>query len=293
MALTATYRGMALTATHIDAPDGTRLGAAIAQPAQPGDGWVVIGGATAVPQSYYHPLAEWLTAHAGVNVLTFDYRGVGASRPASLRGYRADYGDWVTDLDAAIAYAAGRGPTVVVSHSFGGQAFGLGDGHRRTRGLYAFGLGAGWHGYMPRAEAIRVRAFWHGIAPVAVRLFGYLPGRRLGMGEDLPLGVYRQWRRWCAMPDHFFDDPTLDAAGRFARVRVPVVGVNSVDDRWSGPESAEVLLSRYPDATAITVRPADHGLSAIGHMKYVRPACDALWPSLADWVTERLAARAG
>lgn len=25
----------------------------------------------------------------------------------------------------------------------------------------------------------------------------YLPGARLGLGDDLPLGVYRDCRRWC------------------------------------------------------------------------------------------------
>lgn len=272
---------------HLTTSDGARLGGACFHPTPASDRWVVVGGATAVPHTYYHPLAEWLADRAAVNVLTFDYRGVGDSAPDGLRGYAAGYLDWVTDLDAAIAHAAGRGPTVVVSHSFGGQAYGLGEGHRRTRGLYAFGMGAGWHGFMSFGEALKARLFWHVITPPAVALWGYLPARRLGFGEDLPRGVYRDWKRWCGFPDHFFDDPGLDAAARYARVEAPVVGINASDDAWSGPESAAVLLSRYPNADAITVEPSRYGLDAIGHMRYVRPACEALWTPLVVWLEER------
>jgi predicted alpha/beta hydrolase len=135
-------------------PDGTKLGATLFHG---GDrGWVVVGGATGVPQVYYRHLAEWLAETQRLNVLTFDYRGIGASKPTSLRGFAADLRTWASDLRAAVDYAADRGPTAVVGHSFGGHAFGMTEGHRRTVGLYTFGSGSGWSGWMPTAEQWRV-----------------------------------------------------------------------------------------------------------------------------------------
>ena len=53
---------------------------------------VVIAPATSVHSRYYHRFADHLFQQ-GFDVLTFDYRGIGHSRPPSLRGFRAD---WVT-----------------------------------------------------------------------------------------------------------------------------------------------------------------------------------------------------
>ena len=271
-------------------PDGTRLGATLV----PGrsDRWIVIAGATAVPHRYYRPLSEWLSERLGANVLSFDYRGIDASKPDSLVGFQADYRQWATDLATAIDYAADRGPTVVVGHSFGGHAFGMTDAHDRTLGLYTFATGAGWHGHMVPTEAIKAWVLWNLVGPPLTRWFGYLPMSKLGMGEDLPLGVYRDWKRWCAHADYFFADPEAEFVHRFDEVRVPVVGVNSTDDAWAHPASAWAFLKHYPTYEPRPVSPADNGLEAIGHMAYVRPKCGALWKPLERWISDRFDADA-
>lgn len=268
--------------------DGTRLGANL-QPGS-GTGFVVVGGATAVPQRYYRRIAEWLTEATGASVLTLDYRGIGESKHASLRGYQATYRDWARDLASGIEWAADRGPTVVVGHSFCAHAFGMTPAHARTRGAYVFAGGAGWHGWMTRGEALKVWAMWNVIGPPMVAWHGYLPSRQLGLGENLPRGVYQDWRRWCRYPNYFFDDPTAEFTGEFARVEAPVVAVNSVDDAWAPPASAQAFFAHYPNHQLVTVRPSDVGGDAIGHLDYVRPRCRALWPALGDWVQDRLAA---
>lgn len=52
---------------------------------------------------------------------------------------------------------------------------------------------------------------WHLLGPVATRLYGYQPMSALGLGEDIPLDVYRDWKRWCQYPHYFFDDPQARA----------------------------------------------------------------------------------
>jgi predicted alpha/beta hydrolase len=272
-------------------PDGTQLGATVT----PGrrDEWVVIGGATAVPHRFYGPLSEWLSAEHGLNVLSFDYRGVGASKRAPLPGFEASYDDWASDLDVAIGWAADRGPAVVMGHSFGGHAFGMGEGHARALGLYTFATGAGWAGHMPCGEGLKVRALWNLIAPPLVAWKGYLPFSMVGMGEDLPRGIYADWKRWCAYPNYVFDDPERgeEMEARFARVEAPVVGVCSTDDAWAGEASARAFLSHYPDHDVRVVTPADVGVPSIGHMGYVRPKCEALWHPMVEWFEARFRAR--
>lgn len=274
---------------YLQNPDGTELGATLVLGRT--DRWVVIAGATAVPHTYYLPLAKWLASSTGANVLCFDYRGVGASRNGPLRGFQADYRQWATDLATAIDYAADRGPVVVVGHSFGGHAFGMTDAHERTLGLYTFATGAGWHGHMPPLEALRAWTMWNLVSPVLSRWYGFLPMSKVGMGEDLPMGVYRDWKRWCAHPNYFFDDPDAEFTANFEQVRVPVVGVSSTDDPWGNPVSAWALLSHYPTYDPRPISPVDFGLESIGHFAYVRPRCSPLWEPLTEWVELRFRAR--
>jgi predicted alpha/beta hydrolase len=86
-------------------------------------GTVIINPATGVPARYYHRYAAFLAAH-DFDVLTYDYRGIGRSRPASLCGCRYRWRDWgEKDFDAALRFAKARDPhsaVLVVGHSIGG-----------------------------------------------------------------------------------------------------------------------------------------------------------------------------
>jgi predicted alpha/beta hydrolase len=276
----------------LTARDGYRL-AATRYPVQGTPrGRLVVAGATGVPQRFYRRFAEYAAAR-GHTTLTLDYRGVGASRPASLRGFQMDYLDWArldlaAAVDAALHPAADDGtPLFMVGHSYGGHAFGLLPQHPRVAGFYTFATGAGWHGWMPPLERLRVLAMWRVIGPVATRLAGYLPWSRLGMGEDLPLGVYRQWRHWCSFPRYFFDDPALSAemTERFASVRTPIVAANALDDLWAPPASRDAFMAGYSRAgwRALDIDPRASGLGPIGHMGYFRPAAQSLWQGVLDW----------
>lgn len=260
----------------------------------PGDaarGVVVMAGATGVAQRYYRRFAEALVEQR-LEVFTLDYRGIGESKPSSLRGFDCRYADWVADLDAVVDAALARGPTVVVGHSFGGHAFGQLARPNDTRGLFTVASGAGWAGYMPLGERLRIEAFWRVLGPVATRLHGYAPGRVWG-GEDLPLGVYENWKRWAARPHYFFDDATLDMQAVFDRVTVPVVGVTATDDLWASPRSQQAFLSHYRNAplTLETQSPRSLGATSVGHMGHFKKAVlPAFLPRVLRFIDERLGA---
>ena len=66
------------------------------------------------------------------------------------------------------------------------------------------------------------------------------------MGEDLPMGVYRQWKRWCRYPHYFLDDPSMQrAVSDFDRIRSPIMAANSIDDRWAPPVSRDAFMVGY------------------------------------------------
>jgi predicted alpha/beta hydrolase len=273
----------------LTADDGYRLAATIFP--THGSDWIVVGSATAVPRRFYRRFARYAQAR-GVNVITTDYRGIGGSRPpGGLRGFMPDYVDWSRqDLAAAVAYASDRGPSYLVGHSLAGHAIGLLPDPYRLRAAWVAAGGAGWHGYMPSREQRKVWLLWNVIGPVATRLLGYQPMKAFGIGEDIPVSVYRRWKQWCRFPHYFFDDPdpvSRDLVAGFAGVGIPIAAVNATDDWWALPASRDAFFKGYTGATveAVTVTPAELGVREVGHMGYFREHVGrALWPRTMDWL---------
>ncbi len=281
---------------HLRAGDGYPL-TALLYPAQGAlRGHIVVAGATGVPQVFYRHFAAY-AAEQGYQVLTLDYRGIGLSRPASLRGFRMRYLDWAHhDLSAAVeAMTSDAAPLFMVGHSFGGHAFGLLPNHRRVARFYTFATGAGWHGWMPRSEQIKVLLMWHLVGPLLTLSHGYLGWSKLGFGEDLPLDVYRDWKHWCRFPRYFFDDPAMShVQNSFDAVTTPIVAANATDDLWAPPASRDAFMAGYRSAawTARDIDPRKSGLGRVGHMGYFHRQAMPLWHDALGWFGEHAGAPA-
>ena len=258
---------------------------------------LVMAGATGVPQGFYRRFAQFASSQ-GYAVMTLDYRGIGRSRPASLKGFRMDYLDWGRqDLAAAVDAMSTPGlPLYVVGHSYGGHAFGLLPNHHKVAALYTFATGSGWHGWMPLRERLRVLLLWRVIGPVIVGLKGYLAWSWLGMGEDLPVDVYHQWKRWCTFPRYFFQDPNMaHLKAGFDSVRSPIMACNALDDLWAGPNSRAAFMAGYSNVVvqATSVDPGSAGMGPIGHMGYFKQNCLPLWQGALHWLEQHGGAPAG
>ena len=97
---------IAVADTTIVARDGYALAATVYEPERP---WraTLLSSATAVPRKIYRAFATFL-AENGFAVLTYDYRGIGGSRPKSLKGFEARMRDWASlDVSAAIGSTCG------------------------------------------------------------------------------------------------------------------------------------------------------------------------------------------
>lgn len=247
---------------------------------------IVIACATGAPQRFYRGFAEFMNTR-GRDVVTFDYRGVGRDKPKSLRGFDASFIKWAElDLDAVVGWAAQHGTVDMVGHSFGAQALGHLTNKHHVRSLVAFGMGSGHHSYMKRSEQLKVHFLWHVLAPVLAATHGYLPSSLVGIGEDLPLGVYHDWKRWCNFPRYWFSDPSVDFKPRFAAVRSRILSVSAEDDAWAPHSSTDMYSSHYTGAQVDKLRliPRELGLKSIGHMGFFRREAGAqIWPRVAAW----------
>lgn len=272
----------------LSAADGYKISSIRYSPAGPVRANLIVAGGIGVPQRFYRRFAKFAAA-AGFSTLTLDYRGIGLSAPTNLRGVKINCLDWAQlDLAAAVDFLSREYlPLYMMGHSFGGQAFGLLPNHDKVAKFYTFGTGAGWHGWMPRNERLKVLGMWHVLAPLLTQWKGYWPWSLLGMGEDLPMGVYEQWKQWCRYPHYFLDDPTMQReVSEFDRVHTQIMAANSIDDRWAPPVSRDAFMVGYKNAAMQTfdINPARFGLKNVGHMGYFRSNAQPLWEDALRWL---------
>jgi len=273
------------------AGDGYSLAATMRRPSGEPRGFVLVASATATPRQYYGRFANFL-ATRGFAVMTFDYRGIGGSRPRSLRGIDCRMRDWAAlDITAAVDFLAREagGPLLYVGHSYGGQALGLLPNNGKiARALFAAAQIGYWR-LFPPPENWRAFLMLNFGRFIVAPLLGYVPGR-LGIGESLPKGAFLEWAKWCMNPDYLFDDETLDARKNYPNYRGALRAIALSDDAWAPPILVEKLLAHYTGTKPelVVVRPAEIGEQKIGHFGYFRPqAGEKLWPAAAEWLANK------
>jgi len=277
----------------IQVSDGAKLLARIYEPAGPNLGSVVIGGAMGVRQDFYAAFAQWL-AGQGWRVTTFDYRGSGDSVPDTphgrLRGFKADLYDWTRDYETVIDHAHAAQPDrplYLLGHSLGAQLPGLLNNQHKVSGLLSVAAGSGyWRENAPQLKRI-VPYFWFFIVPLATRLCGYFPGRKLKMVGDLPAGVMLQWRKWCLNPRYSVGAEGEAARQAYASATFPVLALSITDDELMTLRGTHSLISLYENAPRDIqcIAPEDLSVRRIGHFGPFRSEHETLlWPRMGQWL---------
>lgn len=267
--------------------DGQRLQAHVfAARGEPQAQPVLLSPATGVKQHFYWRFADWLAGH-GYEVLVFDYRGIGLSLEGKLSACKAQLLDWGRlDQVAALQYLlerSGADQALLLGHSAGGQMIGLLPKHERIARLVGVAASTGWFGGMRPAFALKARLGLGLLIPLGTRVLGYAPTSWLGLGENLPAAVARQWGQWCAAGGYATNAVRLQAAADFhAQVRTPITVLYASDDDIANTVTVQDLLRTLPAAPSVAhqIRPDEHGLRSIGHLDWFRQSHQALWPLL-------------
>jgi len=268
---------------RISASDGYALGANIFGPESTGP-IVVVNGATGVKQRYYARFALWL-AERNCTVITYDYRGIGESRPHHLRGFTGSLRDWgQLDFEGVLRFAstlAPSRPVAVIGHSVGGQLLGFAPSNTQLGRAVTVGSQSGSWRHWPGARKLMMWAVWNGLMPAFTHLFGYLPGK-LGTGEDLPKNVALEWARW-GRHREFFKDDGISTEG-FSRLTLPIESFSFTDDSYAPSSAVDWLHGLFSNARVQRhhLAPADLEAKAIGHFGAFNTRFnDTLWPRLA------------
>jgi predicted alpha/beta hydrolase len=277
------------TPLRISATDGYALGARRFGDHSSGP-YVVIAGATAVKQASYARFAAWLSLQ-GATVLTFDYRGIGESRPARLRGFEASLRDWgESDLEGVLRFARedkGSRSLHVIGHSVGGQLLGLAGSNAAIDRVVTVSSQSGYWGHWRGLSAWKKAAVWYGLMPVVGNVVGFIPGQ-LGLDQDLPKGVALEWATWCRHPQYLLGHGVSREG--FERVRAPLLAISIDDDDFAPAQAVDWLHALYSNGAVERhhVLSRNVGVSSIGHFGFFRSAFqDSLWRLVTTFLMPR------
>ncbi len=237
---------------------------------------LVIASAMGVKRRFYDAFARHV-ADRGRSVVTFDYRGIGDSRPRSLRGFDAALDQWGR-LDAAaaidwIARQLAPASLTYLGHSAGGQVSALAPNADRVDRFVFVASQSGYWRHWPGLRAYGLGALWLAM-PAISRAFGYFPAKALLLGsEDLPRGVASQWEQWGRHPEYLwgYHDPAL-----YARITAPVLAYSLRDDHYAPRAAVDAFAAHFTSAPVTRV----HTEERVGHFEFFRKGHEAWWDRL-------------
>ncbi|HYM36522.1 MAG TPA: alpha/beta fold hydrolase, partial [Steroidobacteraceae bacterium] len=255
---------------------------------------ILLPCAMGVTQKYYAEFAQWL-ALQGFLTGTFDYRGMGMSAPASLRGFNVDVSGWAEiDCVAMIESLKTRLPNrqlFVVGHSLGAQLIGMIPNRNLIDGAVMVASGSGYWRETSAPTRRNSLLLWFVLVPLLTPVFDYFPGKSLRVVGNLPRGAMEQWRRWCLHPEYMVGVEGGKVREEFKTVSMPMMSLSFTDDEMMSAASTESLHRFYSGAIIDKLRLAPHdvGVSRIGHFGFFRKQfAQTLWPVVTQWLEKRL-----
>ena len=274
---------------RIMAADGQLLHGTVYAPNTPHT-WLLINSAMGVRRRFYRHLAEYLVGR-DIGVVTYDYRGIGDStlRVPHAPGVRLE--DWGRkDFPAMLDWLrATRDPVrvVVLGHSVGGQLLGITPEVCEVDALVGVATQAGHWRHWSGVERVGVFGFWYAAIPALTALCGYFPASRLGLGQDLPAGIARQWAEWGRDRDYIRSATVGPQPQFYDDVRCRLRTYQVERDRLAPERAIRAWHDWFPNAEREFVNLGSHNPAGrkIGHFGFFDPAIGAgEWPALADFV---------
>jgi len=247
---------------------------------------ILICPATGITQGFYHNFSEWLSEQ-GFNVMVFDFRGIGQSLHGPLRESNASIQDWgQLDIPAAIDLLLNKTQqekVTLLGHSAGGQLLGIVPNYDKVAQVISISGSTGHVKGLKGRTKRMAPVMFNLIFPVSSLIKGYGATNFLGMGENLPKNVAKQWAQFCSKPGY-----VINAIGKtifddyHSEIQCPITVYWSSDDEIATEANVKDLLRLYPNAQTdmIELRPQEHGHKAIGHMLMFKKSHQNLWSKI-------------
>ncbi len=253
-------------------------------------GIIVCSAGTCIPQVFYSKIAHWLAAQ-DFDVLTYDYRGVGLSRPRGLKGFKGGISDWARlDMEGIFAWVEKnykQSPKYLLAHSMGGQIMGLASGIKIFDKIVTVASSYGnYQFYSPkfRKQAAKLRY----MIPLLNWYYGYLPSKIGGdsFGEDWSADVAREWLEWGKYKLSFSEIAKMKGwDSYFQEMDMPIRAYFIADDIIATEATIPYYQKDFQSAGLEIHRLNEDLKSKIGHFGFFTGRCELIvWQEMLDWM---------
>lgn len=249
---------------------------------------ILIAPATGIKQNFYQSFAQWLSQQ-GYDVMTFDFRGIGASLYEPLKHSEASILDWgQRDLPAcldALLNKTQAKKAILIGHSAGGQLLGVMHNYHKIEKLISIAGSTGYVKGLKGRTKILAPIMFNVIFPISCWTHGYGATKMIGMGENLPKHVAKQWAKFCSQPGYVMN-ATL-TQHYHEQIECPIISFWASDDEIATATNVKDLQRLYPKAQTqmIELKPQHYQQTHIGHMSMFKKSHQNLWPILAAALT--------
>ena len=254
------------------------------------DRLIIISSATGVKQEFYTSFAQYLVGQ-NFAVITFDYGGIGQSLKGQLSKSIVNVVDWGRlHLEAVLQFAVKEFPQAkkyLLGHSIGGQIIGLAPTATKMDALIMIAGQSGYWCFWTGKGRRKMWGNWFVLFPLLLKLFPYLPSKKISGMENLPHRVAEQWSRWGRHKDYLFSEVNIDTTV-YQQLEQPLTAYCIADDPLAPQGAVEWMLDQYSEANKklIHVLPEENGLKKIGHFGFFKAEIGKkLWPQFINHLT--------
>lgn len=266
----------------IETLDFTKLTIHIFEPQINKKKLLLINSATGVKQQVYFSFAQFF-ADQGYTVITYDYRGIGLSKPVVMKGYKASMRIWgnqdfktLTDF-MVTNYSGYR--KYCLGHSVGALILGMNPDAKIFDQFIFVGTQNSYVGNLKFKTKLEAYLGFGIAQPLTTQLLGYFPANWFGLGESLPAGCAFDWRT--LILNKKSTDKLLEKTENYTQqLHQNVLVLWAEDDVWLTDKGVTSLLTdTYPNMkpTFKLVKTSESEKGEIGHINFFRSYNQKLW----------------
>lgn len=249
---------------------------------------LLINSATGVKQQIYFSFAKYF-AEKGFTVITYDYRGIGESKPTKMRGFNASMRIWgIIDFKTITDFIQNEYPDYTqfcLGHSVGALILGMNDSSKNFEKFIFVGTQDAYIGNLTFTVA-GTALLGFGIAlPAMTHFFGYFPAHRFGLGESLPKGVAFDWQTLILNKKSTSKLYEKIGENISKELSQKTFIIHAEDDTWVTQKGMKNLLKNvYPNlkTTYREIKISESEKEEIGHVNFFRSYNKKLWKIALD-----------
>lgn len=243
---------------------------------------LLINSATGVKQQVYFSFAQFFS-EKGFTVLTYDYRGIGLSKPKNMRGFNASMRIWGSEdykiLTDYIKNNFNDYQKYCLGHSVGALILGMNKDSEMFEEFFFVGTQNAFVGNLKFRTKIEAYLGFGIAQPLTTALLGYFPGNWFGLGESLPKNCAYDWRT--LILNKKSTNGLLKKIDNYSKkLTQNVFVIWAEDDVWLTEKGVRSLLNdTYPNLrpTYRLIRTSESEKGEIGHVNFFRSYNKNLW----------------